>query len=273
MNWVLAAVIFIIAFMIGVPVQTDQLPPGAIIRDERVQITNIIPDSAAAKAGMAAGDFLISLNNVPITRVSDAQSRLKADTEGGTPIRISFAQGEEIKTVTIKPEYVESLKRPGLGVALADTGIVRFPWHRAILQGVSSTWMYTKLIIGGLYGLLRDLIVQQKVTTDVSGPVGIAVMTGRIARQGWWSLAQFTALLSLNLAVINFLPIPALDGGRAIFVFIESLRRRRTSPRFEALTHQFGFFALLLLIAIVTVHDLRQYGGVILRGLGQIIGL
>lgn len=89
----------------------------------------------------------------------------------------------------------------------------------------------------------------------------------------FWSLMQFAALLSLNLAVINFLPIPALDGGRALFVVVESLRRRRNNPRFEAAIHQAGFVALLILILLVTAQDLNRYGGTIWNGLKGIIGL
>lgn len=273
MNWILAAVIFTVAFAIGVPTQTDNLPKGAVVQGERIQITEVVPESAAAKAGIVPGDFLIAVGQGGVKRAQDAQTAIQThalDSEGMT---ISVIHDGQTKTLTVKPAYIESLKRAGLGVALADTGIVRFPWYQAIGQGIKVTWMYTKLILVGLYGLIHDLITQRRVTADVSGPVGIAVMTGHIARQGIWALAQFTALLSINLAIVNFLPIPALDGGRALFVFIESLRRRRNNPRFEAWTHQIGFILLLALIAVVTFHDLRQYGGVIVRGLKGIIGL
>ena len=273
MNWILAAAIFSVAFTVGVPIQTDQLPQGAIVTDQRIQITDIAPNSAAAKAGMMPGDFLVSIDGKSVVHVTEAQASLKADAEAGRSIAVQFFHQDIIKSASVKAEYVEALKRPGLGIALSDTGVVRFPWHKAVIQGITSTWMYTKIIVVGLYSLLHDLIIQHKVTADVSGPVGIAVITGEIAKQGWWSLAQFTALLSLNLAVVNFLPIPALDGGRAIFVFVETLRRRRTNPKFEALIHQIGFIALISLIAIVTFHDLRQYGGVIVNGLKGIVGL
>ena len=85
-------------------------------------------------------------------------------------------------------------------------------------------------------------------------------MTGQIARQGIWALAQFAALLSINLAVVNLLPIPALDGGRLVFVGLEMLRRKRHSWAWEARAHQLGFVLLFGLIVLVTVKDISVYG-------------
>jgi regulator of sigma E protease len=84
---------------------------------------------------------------------------------------------------------------------------------------------------------------------------------------------QFAALLSVNLAIINALPIPALDGGRMVFVILETFRRKRANPSFEATLHRIGFILLLLMVAVVTIQDLRRYGGVILGGIRTLIGL
>ncbi|HEU0051199.1 MAG TPA: M50 family metallopeptidase [Patescibacteria group bacterium] len=269
MNWLLAAAIFMAAFAIGVPMQTDGLPKEAIIRQQEVQIVDVLKDSAAAKAGIQPGDFLLKIDEQSVPDVQDAQNRLAANQTINLVIE---HQGEQ-KRLTVKPEYVSDLRRAGLGVALANTGFVRFPWYLAIGHGFVTAWTYTKLIVLGLAGFVRDLIAVHRVPSDLAGPVGIAVLTGRVAQQGFWSVMQFAAILSLNLAVVNFLPIPALDGGRALFLAVESLRRRRLNPRVESLIHQIGFIALLLLIFIVTIHDLRQYGGVIWNGLKQISGI
>jgi regulator of sigma E protease len=181
-------------------------------------------------------------------------------------------QGQTV-TVDAKPEFVKDLGRPGLGVALIDTAIVKYPVHLALWQGLATTVSYTGLIVKGLYGLVRDLFVQHQLTSQVSGPVGIAVITGRIAQQGFWSVMQFTAMLSLNLAVINLLPIPALDGGRLAFIFVEWIRRRRVNVKFETQLHKIGFLLLLAIVLLVTIHDVRQYGGVIWQGLKHIVGL
>ena len=156
---------------------------------------------------------------------------------------------------------------------MMNTGIVRLPIHQAILQGFMTTVYDAWFILSSFGGLIHDLVTQRHITADVSGPVGIAVITGKVVQQGIWPLAQFAALLSINLAIVNFLPIPALDGGRALFVGIEALRRRRADPRFEAFCHQIGFITLLILVGFVTIHDVRTYGGAIWLGLKNIIGI
>jgi regulator of sigma E protease len=97
-------------------------------------------------------------------------------------------------------------------------------------------------------------------------------MTGGIVDQGKWAVAQFAAILSLNLAVINFLPIPALDGGRAAFVTIEALRRKKNNAHTEALVHQIGFITLIFIVLLVTLQDIYRYGGSIWRGLTGMFG-
>ncbi len=272
MNWILAAIIFSTAFCIGVPMELQGLPANAVIQDARVQIVDVVKDLGAAQAGIKIGDVLLGVNGERFTRVEQAQTLLGQASLQKTATLLVRRDTQEM-SFDVTPALLPSLGRPGVGLALADIGVVHFSFFRAIYHGVSMTWTYTKLIILGLVGFIRDLAVTHKVTADLSGPVGIAVLTGTIAQQGWWSLMQFMAVLSLNLAVINFLPIPALDGGRIFFLLIESIRRKRASFRVEGLIHQIGFFLLLALILVVTVHDLRQYGGVIWHGFKTMIGL
>lgn len=99
------------------------------------------------------------------------------------------------------------------------------------------------------------------LTTEVVGPVGIASMTGQYARLGFIYLMQFTALLSLNLAVINFLPFPAMDGGRIIFLLIEKFKGSPVRRDWEAAIHNAGFFFLIALLVLVTVHDISRAAG------------
>lgn len=272
MNWLLAAAIFSGGFMVGIPAETSDLPPHAIVRDQKVQITETLAKAPAEKAGLVPGDFLLAVNGTAVATVEEAKAILKQQA-AGTAVTLAIERGEEQRQVVAESAYVPALKGPGLGVALADTGIVRFPWYEAITQGVSVTYGYTKLILQAFGKLVSDLFLARGVSPDVSGPVGIAVMTGKIASNGWWAVLQFAALLSINLAIVNFLPIPALDGGRALFVIIETIRRKRNNLKFEATLHRLGFVFLLFLVAVVTLHDLSKYGGAILHGFKGIIGL
>lgn len=270
MNWLITILIFSIGFGIGVPAQTQDLPASAIVRDQKVQITDVMPGSAADKAGLLPGDFLLAVDGKPATNVDQARQELAGTT---APLRLSIERHHQALDVSATQQYVAELNRPGLGIALADTGNVRFPWPEAFLQGFLITIAYTKELFMALGNLLMTLITSFRVSAELSGPIGIAVMTGQIVQQGVWPVLQFAALLSLNLAVVNVLPIPALDGGRILFVLLESVRRKRTDPKLEAMFHRIGFILLLILIALITLHDIRQYGGVILGGLRSLVGI
>ncbi|MCE9586171.1 M50 family metallopeptidase [Candidatus Uhrbacteria bacterium] len=273
MNWLLAAVIFSVGFSFGVPAEVDGLPASAIVSGAHVEIVEVVAKSAAESAGLKQGDHVVTVNGQVVNTAEATRSALSDQTGKGLELTLEIERDGAMQTLQAKPIFIEALGKPGLGVALANIGVVRFPVHLAVVQGVTITAQYTWLIMNGFVSLVADLFGDRKLAAEVSGPIGIAVLTGRIASQGFWALMQFAALLSLNLAVINFLPIPALDGGRAVFVMVESLRRKRNNPRFEAAIHQAGFVALLILILLVTAQDLNRYGGTIWNGLKGIIGL
>lgn len=273
MNWLLAAIIFTIGFGIGIPAALDEIPPGATIRDQSVQIMEVVSGSSAEVAGVSPGDFLRSIDGVPVLQAKEAQAQLVKDANAGRAATLELTRKRERITKNISPAFLKELHRAGFGIAVADTGIIRFPWPQAIGRGFATAAQFTRLIVIGLFDTIRHLIVRHETPSGVSGPVGIAVMTGKIAEQGWWAVIQFTALLSLNLAIVNALPIPALDGGRMLFIIIESFRRRRANPRFEALAHRIGFILLILIIFTVTFYDLRRSGGVIVSGLRHLVGI
>jgi len=273
MNWLIAAVIFSVGFSIGVPAEVDGLPTSAIVSGKHVEIVEVVAMSAADTSGLVQGDRVITVNGQVVDSAEATRSALSEQTEKGFDLTLEVERDGVMQTVQAKPIFIQALGKPGLGVALANIGVVRFPIHLAVVQGVTVTAQYTGLIINGFFSLIASLFGDRKLAAEVSGPVGIAVLTGHIAEQGFWAIMQFAALLSLNLAVINFLPIPALDGGRALFVVVESIRRRKNNPRMEAAVHQAGFFALMILILIVTAQDIQRYGGTIWNGLKTMIGL
>lgn len=267
MNWLLACTILTIGLMVGIRGDLSGAPQHALINDRAVEFVNVLPGSAAADADIRLGDQLVRIDGREVANVDQAQTIIKEQTEKQEKLQVEIRRKQEVKTVEVTPKTIESLGRKGLGVAMADTGKLRFVWYRAIPEGIALTARYTGLIVVGFFDLIRNLVVGKSVGADVSGPVGIAVMTGKIAEQGVWPLLQFAALLSLNLAVINFLPIPALDGGRFLFLAIEAIRRRKASLKLEAAIHRIGFIFLIGLVLLVTLRDLRQYGGGILNGI------
>jgi regulator of sigma E protease len=126
-------------------------------------------------------------------------------------------------------------------------------------MGFVATYDMTRAILNALGGMLRDLIFYGKVKGDVSGPVGIVVLTNQMAEMGFIYLLQFAAILSINLAIINILPIPALDGGRILFLIIEKIKGSPVSSEIEQRIHLGGFYLLIALMIFITVRDVFKF--------------
>jgi regulator of sigma E protease len=156
----------------------------------------------------------------------------------------------------VTPAYIEEIQKDGVGIALVETGTVRFPFYIAPIKGALTTLSTTAQIIGAFIGLIVGVFSRQDVVSQLSGPIGIAALTGEVARLGIGHLIQFAAMLSVNLAVLNAIPFPALDGGRIFFLFVETARRKPNSLAFEQAAHTIGFVLLILLVIFVTYRDI-----------------
>lgn len=270
MNLVLASLLFAIGLTIGMPQAVDSLPANARVRDRQVQIIEVLKGTPAEQAGFMAGDTIVSINDQAFTKVEDVQTIVNI---AESSVSVEIRRGKETFTRVLTPVLEPSLGKRVMGVGLVEAATVSYPWYIAIGKGVQATGFYLKEISLSFVDLFRGLFVGQKSDVEFSGPVGIAVLTGRAARLGFTYLLQFAALLSINLAVINVLPIPALDGGRLLFIIIEKIRGRSVRPIVEAVIHRIAFFLLLGLIVIVTAKDLARYGNQILKALGSLIGV
>ncbi len=271
MNWLLAVVIFSGIFAVGTTAVLEALPPGAHISQRIILITEIVQKSPAAQAGIKPGDELVSFQGVKLTSAQEVRDRIRQQAE--QPLLITIRRESQEQTFKVVPVRLREINRLGIGVAMADAGQVKFPWPLAILNGVKFTAALTQEIVLSLVRVVRDLMMTRAVAPEVSGPVGIAVIAHQVAQQGWMPLLQFLGLLSVNLAVVNFLPIPALDGGRVLFLAIEKLRRRPLSRTLEIGIHNVAFIILILIILLVTARDLTRYGGAILGSVRGAIGL
>ncbi|MBU2566302.1 RIP metalloprotease RseP [Patescibacteria group bacterium] len=271
MNWLLAFVLFVTIFSLGAPAILEDIPAGAKIEDRSIRITNILVNKPAAVAGLEVGDRILTIDGQAPDNYQQAIDFIGA--KGEEAFDVTYDRNGEQKTVKVEPQFLEEIGKPGIGVAMSDVGIVRFAWYQAIWQGGVATYGYTKAIIMAFGGMVKDLVLLKGFEEDVAGPIGIAVMTGQIAKQGIVPLLQFAAILSINLAVINFLPIPALDGGRVLFLIIEKIRKKAMARKLEASIHQIAFISLIILILLVTIRDLGKYGGVIIGGIKNLIGI
>jgi regulator of sigma E protease len=175
-------------------------------------------------------------------------------------IPLTVSRNGETITKELQPVVLEDSKTAGFGVGIVELGVVRYPWYKALGEGFITTFVFLKEILVGFYALIKGLVSGAGVGAGVAGPVGVAKMTGQVARLGFIYLMQFTALLSLNLAVLNILPIPALDGGRLLFVIIGKIIRRPVTPKIEQITHAIGFVLLMILVVLVTARDVNLVG-------------
>lgn len=270
MNLVLASTLFAVGFGFGVPQATEDLPPGAVIREPRVQVMEVLPASAADRAGFKPGDILVSIDGKTFLKIDDIQAYVNA---APGEVDVVLKRGPDTLDEKLTPTLDAASGKKLMGVALVESAIVSFPWHLAIYHGVTATGFYVKEIFLSFGDLIKGLFVGQKPGVEFSGPIGIAVLTGQAAKLGLIYLLQFAALLSVNLAVINVLPIPALDGGRLLFIIIEKFRGRAVRPVVEAVIHRIAFFLLLGLVVIVTAHDIARYSGAIVNAVKGIFGV
>lgn len=271
MNFILAFLLISISFSIGMPQAiSEKMPTSAKIKDTKIIVTEVIDNSPAKEADIKVGDIILSVDNTQITGVKIFQSYTK--NKLGSQISLKIKRGETELTKVLSPKIINDNKNPLIGVGLIETGTVSYPIYQAVWEGLKTTVSITGQILVAFYQLIKNLIVGQKVPFDVAGPVGIAVLTGQVARMGIIYIIQFTALLSINLAIINVIPFPALDGGRLLFIFIEKIKGKAVNRKIEAIIHNVGFIVLILLVAVVTLKDISRFSHSISGFFQKILG-
>jgi regulator of sigma E protease len=224
-------------------------------------IKEIAPNSPAAGAGIRPGDVILSIDGEEVHSVDDLGSYLgkHLDTDVAVLIRRTDSTTEEVH---LTPRSDPPGEEGAMGVAVyTSSGTVtrqRLSFWQAIPKGFGQCMEIFVLFKNGVVGVISGAL-----PFDLRGPVGIAEMAGEVARAGISPLLEFAALISINLGIINLFPLPALDGGRLAFVFLEFIRRgKRISPKKEWLIHTVGFFLLIAVFLAVTVQDIfRIVGG------------
>lgn len=269
MNFLLAAFLLTIGFKVGLPTAVSDEEEG--LRNVKIQIMAVSKDSPAEKADIRIWDEILTLDRKEFRKVEEVQEYIKE--KAGEEIVLSIKRGKDILEKKAIPREHPSEEEGALGVGLIKTGIISYPTWKAMWMGCKTTLTLIVVIIVALFNIIRELIVTGTTTAEVAGPVGIAVMTGQVARMGWIYILNFTAILSINLGIINVLPFPALDGGRLLFLAIEKIRGRKVSPKVENIAHTIGFVLLMLLVVLVTFRDIAKFGDRIIQAFKNLIGI
>lgn len=262
MNVVLGVAVFMVVYsVVGIPNKTN-----------KVLVAGVVADSPASQVGLMEGDWITagqSADGVQVVRFTELNQFIAfIDQYRGQQVELMVSRAGEEKTESgiLKLEVVPRANPPGgqgaLGVAVSNVEMVQYPWYqmpfRAAIVGGREAYSWGVTILTGLRDMVVKGVSQGQVPTDVAGPIGILQLTGTISKAGWVALLQFMGILSINLAVLNVLPLPALDGGRIMFLVYEATTGRRANAKVEGYTNFAGMLLLLTGMVLITISDFQR---------------
>jgi len=247
-NFVLAVIIFFVIFLIS----------GTFIL--KPVVGTVEQDSPAAKAGMVKGDLIESIDGTPITSWEE-MAEIISGSNGKRLLVSVIREGAGLKLdifpelKTAKNIFGEDIKRYAMGIASAgDFYTKKLNPFQALFESIRQTYKITHLTVVSIAKLIQGTLSAK----TLGGPIMIAEMAGQQAREGIANLAFFIALLSINLAVLNFLPIPVLDGGHLLFFFIEAAIGKPVNTKMREIAQQVGIFVLVVLMIYVFYNDISR---------------
>lgn len=263
MNLVAAVVFFTLAAMSGTPEPVN----GTNLAGEEAPIAQtiinqVMADTPAAAAGLQAGDIIVGADEVEFNYVGDLVSYI--DQAKGSEITLKIERGDEIIPVSLTPRLNPPQGQGAMGVGISykfKNELVYQPLPEAFKSGVSQTLQYVGLTFYVPIAILQNIFPVE--TARPTGPVGIYQQTGSaveaaISLNWWFPVLWFTAVLSTALAVTNLLPLPALDGGRVLFIIIEAIRGKRVAPEKEGAIHFIGLALLVTLMLVISYYDISN---------------
>ncbi|MDO8564869.1 MAG: RIP metalloprotease RseP [bacterium] len=255
-NIVFAWLLISLGFMMGVP-STVNGRYADEVRDAHLAITQVLPDSPAEKAGLLAGDRVVLLEaGGERFAKGSAEAAREFISSGSGELTVHIERNEHEEKITVMPQEGIVPGKLGIGVVLEEVGTVRFNPVRSLYEGFLTTVDLVWGVAKGLVLFIGQAFTGQARLGDITGPVGIAGLVGEARTLGLVYLLSFTAFISINLAVINLLPFPALDGGRLFFLLIEAVSRRQIPVRVSRFLNALGFILLILLMVVITYRDI-----------------
>ena len=256
MNFFLAWIFFSTSAYLGVP-QIAEVGDST-----PVSIVEIAGESPAEQAGLRFGDAILELRrngglNIRVQTEKDVQDFLQAYR--GEEITIIIRRNGDVLEKSLTPRANPPPGQGAIGIAMDRVKTVSVAWYRAPVEGFYSLIDTTVLTVQGFGMMIKELAVRHQAPPGIAGPVGIFLVAQDTRSLGFTYFLRFIGILSVNLAILNFLPIPALDGGRIFFLLIEKIRGKRISGHTEAMAHMVGFFVLITLMVLVTYHDIVKF--------------
>ncbi len=249
MNILLPIILLSIAFMIPhlESVNANSTDKGQVF------VMEVVSNSPADKAGIKVNDIILDANGQPVQNVDDYENIVLSNLGTEITVTVKHYNGT-IADVELTPQANAPATQGATGVAITNAVRKSDPFWVAIPNGAISYWNMIELFVTGVVGMIKG-----SVPVSLTGPVGLAQLTGEIVKTGIANLLSFAAVISLNLGIVNIFPIPAMDGGRIVFVLLEWARRgKRVSPKTEAMVHSIGFMVLMILFLVISYHDILR---------------
>jgi regulator of sigma E protease len=257
-NILLAWFLISVGFMSGLPTPVGAAPAGRELKDVSLVITEVLPDSPAEAASLKSGDKILSIS-VGETILSNPTAKQLQDFIAdniGNEVNIDIKRGKTQESIVSVVPTKGIIEKPAIGIAMDEIGILKLPFYMAFWEGAKITVLLTKATFFGLASFFGNILTGTADLSAVAGPVGIVGIVGQASEFGFIYLLSLTALISINLAIINLIPFPALDGGRLLFLFIEKLKGSPIKPVIANTINTIGFALLILLMLVITYHDI-----------------
>lgn len=259
MNMLLAWCIFVIGSYGSVQMSVSDPVYGARVEHGFLTVVDAVPESPAYRAGIIPGSIITAVTSngskATLTSATSAIAFVSLHQHDALQITYQHPDGY-VASTTIAAVYGIVPDKKAIGLSLDIQGIVTTtPWE-ALKLGSQVTWFVTRSTFDGLMGMITSLGDGANLIKELSGPIGIAKIVGERSEFGFGAVMNLVAVLSINLAVLNSIPFPALDGGRIIIVIVEAITRRKMPIRWLMHSNALGFFLLILLLVAVTVKDI-----------------
>ncbi|MDR3571388.1 MAG: site-2 protease family protein [Candidatus Pacebacteria bacterium] len=261
MNAITAYVLFAVALGVGVPAVVDQLQPN---QSAQLFVSDVLPGSPADSAGIAAGDQIISIQDsrgdAPAALTPSAMVAFVSD-HGGVPLTVTYLHQNATTSSSVVPANgvnTQNAGQPAIGIGLVMVANVALSPLQAMQQAIYTTGNSFVLIAQGLWGIIQTALQGSPNLSGVEGPVGLVSQVGQAERSGVGEVIELAAFISVNLAIVNLIPIPALDGGRLFILAIEAIMRKSAPKLAVQLLNTIGVALIILLMITVTYNDIAR---------------
>lgn len=258
MNAVLAWILITVIYIVGALPLSDSLAahPG-VSQHTKITITQVMSGSPAANEGLKTGDVITAIDR---DHQAGTDTLIRDTTNHpGVPVVLTVNRGGRTFDITVTPRIHPPAGQGAIGIVMETESRVRTAWYRAPFVAILELGSEVKATVYGLSNFAQNLVVHQRVGQDVSGLIGIGEATGVVRRLGFTSLLQFIGIISINLAVVNLVPILPLDGGHVVLSFYEAWRKRPVSDETKGRFAAAGLLLIGVVFVVVTYHDAVQF--------------